>query len=55
LRAAASIGDDRLQRMATGRVMPERFTHGTSAQRTESFARGMQTGDPQACGATVNH
>jgi hypothetical protein len=50
LRAAAAIGDDRLQREATGRVMPERFTHGTSAQRTEWFARGMQSGSPQACG-----
>src|SRR5581483_6768706 len=33
LRAAAAIGDDRLQRMTTGHVMPDRFTHGTSAQR----------------------
>src|SRR5207244_13114438 len=40
LRAAAAIGDDRLQRMATGRVMPERFTHGTSAQRVEWVKRG---------------
>jgi predicted metalloprotease len=51
LRAAAAIGDDRLQRMATGRVMPERFTHGSSAQRVEWFKRGMDTGDPRACGA----
>jgi predicted metalloprotease len=50
LRAAAAIGDDRLQRMATGRVMPERFTHGTSEQRTQWFARGIQTGDSRACG-----
>jgi predicted metalloprotease len=50
LRAASAIGDDRLQRMSTGRVMPERFTHGTSAQRTEAFSRGMQSGDPAACG-----
>src|SRR5262249_1269811 len=49
LRAAAAIGDDRLQRMAGGRVMPERFTHGTSAQRVEWFGRGMQSGDPRAC------
>ena len=49
LRAAASIGDDRLQRMATGRVMPERFTHGTSAQRVEWFRRGMESGDPRVC------
>ena len=39
LRAAASIGDDRLQKMATGRVMPDRFTHGTSAQRPVVQAR----------------
>ena len=49
LRAAAAIGDDRLQRMATGRVMPERFTHGSSAQRVEWFRRGMDSGDPRAC------
>jgi predicted metalloprotease len=49
IRAAGAIGDDRLQRMATGRVMPERFTHGSSAQRVEWFGRGMQAGDPRAC------
>ncbi|HEY7285487.1 MAG TPA: neutral zinc metallopeptidase [Vicinamibacterales bacterium] len=49
LRAAAAIGDDRLQKMSTGRVMPERFTHGTSAQRVEAFSRGMESGDPRAC------
>ncbi len=49
LRAAAAIGDDRLQKMATGRVMPEKFTHGTSAQRTEWFKRGLDTGDIQNC------
>src|SRR5262245_3192286 len=49
LRAAASIGDDRLQRMSTGRVMPERFTHGTSAQRVAWFKRGMESGDPRVC------
>ncbi|HEY7290095.1 MAG TPA: neutral zinc metallopeptidase [Vicinamibacterales bacterium] len=49
LRAAASIGDDRLQKMATGRVMPERFTHGSSAQRVAAFNRGMQSGDLRAC------
>jgi uncharacterized protein len=51
IRAAAAIGDDRLQKMATGRVMPDRFTHGTSAQRVESFKRGMDSGDPRACHA----
>jgi predicted metalloprotease len=49
LRAASVIGDDHLQKMATGRVQPERFTHGTSAQRVEWFQRGMQTGDPRQC------
>jgi uncharacterized protein len=51
LRAAAAIGDDRLQRMATGRVSPERFTHGTSAQRVEWFRRGMESGNPRDCDA----
>ena len=49
LRAAAAIGDDRLQKMSTGRVMPDRFTHGSSAQRVEAFQRGMETGDPRSC------
>jgi predicted metalloprotease len=51
IRAAGAIGDDRLQRMSTGRVAPERFTHGTSAQRVEWFRRGLQTGDPRQCDA----
>ena len=49
IRAAAAIGDDRLQRMATGHIAPDRFTHGTSAQRVEWFRRGLTTGDPDAC------
>lgn len=49
LQAAAAIGDDRLQRMASGRVAPERFTHGSSAQRMEWFRRGMNTGDAAQC------
>jgi predicted metalloprotease len=49
LRAAAAIGDDRLQRMATGRVAPERFTHGSSQQRMDWFRRGMDAGDPNRC------
>src|SRR5262245_8503353 len=49
LQAAASIGDDRLQRMSGGRVAPERFTHGTSAQRVEWFRRGLTSGRPDAC------
>ena len=54
LRAAAAIGDDRLQKMATGRVMPDRFTHGSSAQRVEWFRRGMETGDPRSCGTSAS-
>jgi predicted metalloprotease len=49
LRAAASIGDDRLQRMQRGRVAPERFTHGTSEQRADWLRRGLRSGDPNAC------
>jgi len=49
LAAAASVGDDRLQRMATGQVNPESFTHGTSAQRTSWFKRGLDSGRIDAC------
>jgi len=49
LRAAAAIGDDRLQRQAQGRVVPESFTHGTSEQRVHWFRRGLDTGDPDVC------
>ena len=49
LNAASAIGDDRLQKMSQGRVVPESFTHGSSAQRVEWFKRGMDTGDPRAC------
>jgi len=49
LTAAAAIGDDRLQRMATGHVAPDRFTHGSSAQRVEWFKKGLTTGSPDAC------
>jgi predicted metalloprotease len=49
IQAAAAIGDDRLQQMSAGRVMPDRFTHGSSRQRVEWFTRGMETGDPRAC------
>ena len=49
LQAAAAIGDDRLQRMSTGRVAPERFTHGSSEQRATWFKRGFESGRPEDC------
>lgn len=49
LRAAAAVGDDRLQRMATGHVTPDSFTHGSSAQRMEWFRRGLDQGTVSAC------
>jgi uncharacterized protein len=49
LNAAAAIGDDRLQQKSKGRVSPESFTHGSSAQRVSWFRRGMESGDPRAC------
>ncbi|HNP47120.1 MAG TPA: neutral zinc metallopeptidase, partial [Panacibacter sp.] len=45
LNAANAIGDDRLQKQATGSVVPDAFTHGTSAQRMYWFKKGYQTGD----------
>ncbi len=45
LNAASAIGDDRLQRQSTGRVVPDSFTHGTSAQRVRWFRKGFETGD----------
>lgn len=45
LNAASAIGDDRLQKQATGRITPDAFTHGTSAQRMYWFKKGFQTGD----------
>ena len=49
LTAAAAIGDDRLQKQAQGRVVPESFTHGTSEQRVRWFRRGLESGRPQDC------
>ena len=49
LRAAAAIGDDRLQKLGTGRVMPEKFTHGSSQDRVTWFKRGFDQGDPRQC------
>lgn len=47
--AATAIGDDRLQRQAQGRVVPDSFTHGTSEQRVRWFTRGLQKGDMNRC------
>ena len=49
MKAAAAIGDDRIQRMQTGHVAPDRFTHGSSEQRVTWFRRGLEAGDPNAC------
>lgn len=49
MRAAEAIGDDTLQRQSGGRVVPESFTHGSSAQRIAWLRKGLQTGDPRAC------
>ncbi len=47
--AANAIGDDTLQRQSQGTVVPDSFTHGSSAQRMEWLRRGLQSGDPAAC------
>lgn len=49
LRAAAAVGDDRIQQMTTGGVRPEAFTHGTSAQRANWFKRGLENGRLEDC------
>jgi predicted metalloprotease len=49
LHAAAAVGDDHIQKMTTGEVMPEKFTHGTSAQRVQWFKQGLTTGRVDAC------
>ena len=49
LRAAAAIGDDRLQQQGQGRVVPESFTHGSSEQRMTWLRRGLETGKVEAC------
>lgn len=54
LRTAEAIGDDRLQRRASGRVVPDSFTHGTSRQRYDWFMRGYNSGDPASCAFSNN-
>jgi predicted metalloprotease len=54
LKAAAAVGDDRLQRMSSGHVNPETFTHGSSAQRTEWFQRGFKGGTVESCNTFQN-
>ncbi|NYT86420.1 KPN_02809 family neutral zinc metallopeptidase [Pollutimonas harenae] len=56
LNAASAIGDDTLQKRGQGYVVPDSFTHGTSAQRVSWFRRGFEAGDPAQCdtfGATA--
>ena len=49
MNASRAVGDDRLQRQATGSVNPDTFTHGTSAQRSKWFKRGQASGQPADC------
>jgi predicted metalloprotease len=49
LNAAGAIGDDRIQRMSSGQVQPETFTHGASEQRVEWFRRGLSSGSLDSC------
>ncbi|KAF5065635.1 putative neutral zinc metallopeptidase [anaerobic digester metagenome] len=48
MNAASAVGDDRLQKQSQGYVVPDSFTHGTSAQRVQSFRKGLDTGDLRA-------
>ena len=49
LRVASALGADRLQKLEYGVVQPETFTHGSAAQRTRWFLRGLESGDMPAC------
>ncbi len=54
LRAAAAIGDDRLQKQSRGHVQPESWTHGSSEQRMTWLKRGLESGDPAVCNTFGN-
>jgi predicted metalloprotease len=49
LNAASAIGDDRLQKMSQGRVVPDAFTHGSSEERVRWFRQGLESGSLEAC------
>jgi predicted metalloprotease len=49
IRAASAVGDDTIQKRMQGHVVPDAFTHGTAAQRTQWFRTGLQSGDPRSC------
>jgi predicted metalloprotease len=49
MQTAAAIGDDRLQRQSRGYVVPDAFTHGSSAQRVHWFTTGLQSGNLSSC------
>ena len=49
LGAASAVGDDRIQSQMTGSIRPDKFTHGSSAQRTQWFRRGLESGNPNSC------
>jgi hypothetical protein len=55
LAAATAIGDDALQRQASGHVVPDSFTHGSSEQRVRWFRRGLESGKVESCNTFAAH